>query len=205
MGQKDDRGGLRALSTTLFVEAAIDIMETHIDLAQREWEVCGQVRRVEIVFHLQLTPHFAPSRRVMETDDAQYWMVKQEPEAYSWDDFVRDGATEWTGVRNFQARNNLRSMRRGDRVLFYHSVTTKAVVGIAEVSREAFPDPTATEGNWDCVELKPVSPLSRPVTLEQIKAHPQLQNIALVKQSRLSVLPLQASNFQEIVRIGGAK
>lgn len=138
-------------------------------------------------------------------DSAQFWMVKQEPEAYSWNDFVRDGSTAWTGVRNFQARNNLRTMKCGDRVLFYHSVTGKAVVGIAEVTREAFPDPTATEGNWDCVELKPVKPFTRPVTLEEIKAHPQLQGIPLVKQSRLSVMPLQPEDFKEIIRLGGAK
>ncbi|MHA3774544.1 EVE domain-containing protein [Verrucomicrobiota bacterium sgz303538] len=138
-------------------------------------------------------------------DSAQFWMVKQEPEAYSWDDFVRDGSTAWTGVRNFQARNNLRSMKRGDRVLFYHSVTGKAVVGIAEVTREAFPDPTATEGDWDCVEIRPIQPLARPVTLEEIKVHPQLQSIPLVKQSRLSVMPLQPEDFKELVRLGGAR
>lgn len=128
-------------------------------------------------------------------------MVKQEPEAYSWDDFVRDGSTAWTGVRNFQARNNLRNMRRGDRVLFYHSVSEKKIVGIAEVSREAFPDPTAEEGKWDCVELKPVRPLATGVSLEQIKGHPVLKDIPLVKQSRLSVMPLQQSAFEEIVRL----
>ena len=90
-----------------------------------------------------------------------YWLVKQEPTAYSWDDFVKDGKTAWTGVRNFQARNNLRSMKAGDRVLFYHSVTDKAIIGEAEVVRESFTDPTATEGNWIAVELKPISPARR--------------------------------------------
>lgn len=155
---------------------------------------------------MKVYTYFAPSRRFMPIDDTrQYWMVKQEPEAYSWDDFVRDGSTAWTGVRNFQARNNLRAMRRGDRVLFYHSVTTKAVVGIAEVSREAFPDPTAEEGSWDCVELKPVRPLSQPVSLEQIKTHPELKEIPLVRQSRLSVIPLQQCAFEEIVRLAKGK
>ncbi len=89
----------------------------------------------------------------------QHWLVKQEPEAYSWNDFVRDGLTKWTGVRNFQARNNLRAMRKGDAVLFYHSVSEKAVVGVAKVTGEAFPDPTAEEGDWSAVELKPVKVL----------------------------------------------
>ena len=100
---------------------------------------------------------------------AQYWMVKQEPTAYSWDQFVKDGRAVWTGVRNFQARNNLRAMRAGDAVLFYHSVVGKEVVGIAKVAATAYRDPTATEGEWDCVDLVPFKPLKRPVTLEEIK------------------------------------
>ena len=112
----------------------------------------------------------------------KYWLIKQEPEAYSWDDFVHDGLTEWTGVRNFQARNNLRAMRKGDAVLFYHSVSDKAVVGIAGVTRAAFPDPTAKEGDWSAVELKPVKPVRTPVTLEQIKAEPKLRSIALLRE-----------------------
>ena len=132
----------------------------------------------------------------------QFWMVKQEPEAYSWDDFVRDGKTDWTGVRNFQARNNLRAMKEGDRALFYHSVSEKAVVGIAEVDKEAFPDPTAEEGDWDCVQLVPDKPLKKPVTLQQIKEHPTLKEIALVRQSRLSVVPLTKEEFDEIVALG---
>lgn len=130
-----------------------------------------------------------------------YWLVKQEPEAYSWRDFVREGGTSWTGVRNFQARNNLRAMRSGDRVFFYHSVSEKAVVGIAQVTREAFPDPTATEGDWSAVELKPVKPLKQPVTLERIKAEPKLATIALLRNSRLSVQPLSKSGFDLICRL----
>jgi predicted RNA-binding protein with PUA-like domain len=136
------------------------------------------------------------------TKVAQHWMVKQEPGAYSWDDFVKDGRTAWTGVRNFQARNNLRAMRKGDAVLFYHSVTGKAVVGVAQVIREAYPDPTAKEEGWDCVDLAPKKPFARPVTLEEIKAHPSLRTILLVRQSRLSVLPLDPEAFAEIVRLG---
>src|SRR5436190_15665730 len=99
----------------------------------------------------------------------KYWMVKQEPDAYSWDDFVKDGKTDWTGVRNFQARNNLREMKKGDKVLFYHSNVGKEIVGIAEVSKEAFPDPTDVK--WFATELKPVKPLKKAVTLIQIKAN----------------------------------
>ena len=117
----------------------------------------------------------------------QYWLVKQEPEDYSWDDFVRDGRTVWTGVRNYAARNNLKGMRTGDSVLFYHSGESKSVVGLAGVARAAFPDPTAVEEEgWVAVELTPVEALPKPVTLAQIKAEISLQDIGLVRQSRLS-------------------
>jgi predicted RNA-binding protein with PUA-like domain len=134
---------------------------------------------------------------------AQCWLVKQEPTAYSWADFVKDGKTAWTGVRNFQARNNLRAMKKGDQVLFYHSVTDKAVMGIAEVVREAYPDPTAKDGDWTSVDLAPVRPLKRPVTLDEIKAEPSLSEILLLRNSRLSVQPLPAAAFKEIVQRGG--
>jgi predicted RNA-binding protein with PUA-like domain len=126
-----------------------------------------------------------------------YWMVKQEPEAYSWDDFVKDGATDWTGVRNFQARNNLKAMKKGDKVLFYHSVTGKEVVGIAEVSKTAFPDPT--DEKWVAVELKPAKPLKRPVTLAKIKENLALANLKLVRQSQLSVMPVSKDEYEEII------
>ena len=131
-----------------------------------------------------------------------YWMVKQEPAEYSFDALLREGATEWTGVRNFQARNNLRAMRQGDRVLFYHSVTEKAVVGLAEVSREAFQDGADKTGDWVAVELVPVEKFRKPVNLGEIKAHKNLQNIALVKQSRLSVIPLSEVEFDTILKMG---
>src|SRR5437899_11469918 len=118
------------------------------------------------------------------------WMVKQEPETYSWDDFVRDGRTDWTGVRNFQARNNLRQMKAGDRVLFYHSGSGKCVVGIAEVAKAAYPDPTADEEQWVAVDLKPVKALKHPVELAAIKSNQKLSNMLLLRQSRLSVMPL---------------
>jgi predicted RNA-binding protein with PUA-like domain len=129
------------------------------------------------------------------------WLVKQEPGAYSWDDFVKDGKTAWTGVRNFQARNNLRSMKAGDRVLFYHSVTDKAVIGEAEVVREAFTDPTATEGNWIAVELKPIKRLRRRVSLEEIRADKKLSQLALVRSPRLSVMPVTAEEYRAILAL----
>ncbi len=131
------------------------------------------------------------------------WLVKQEPEAYSWDDLVRDGGTEWTGVRNFQARNNLRQMKAGDRVLFYHSGEQKSVVGVASVAKSAYPDPTANEPEWVAVDIKPVRPLRKPVSLATIKAQPKLGDILLVRQSRLSVMPVTKEEFDAIVKLGG--
>ena len=136
---------------------------------------------------------------------SQYWLVKQEPTAYSWDQFVADGKTDWTGVRNFQARNNLRSMKSGDQVLFYHSVNGKAVVGIAVVSREAFPDPTATSGDWSAVEIKPVQPVKPPVTLDQIKSDPALAQIPLLRQARLSVMSLSPNEFEGVLGLARVK
>jgi predicted RNA-binding protein with PUA-like domain len=131
----------------------------------------------------------------------RFWLVKQEPSAYSWADFVADGKTSWTGVRNYTARNNLRAMRKGEAVLFYHSVSEKAVVGIARVVREAYPDPTATEGDWSAVDLAPEKPLPRPVTLDEIKDNRRLKEIMLLRLSRLSVQPLTSAEFQEILRM----
>lgn len=132
----------------------------------------------------------------------QYWLVKSEPEAYAWSDLLRDRKTDWTGVRNYQARIHLNAMRRGDRVLFYESVTTKAVVGIAEVTKTAFPDKTADEPGWVAVELKAVSALAKPVTLAQIKAESALADIPLLRQSRLSVMPLSADAYARLVALG---
>lgn len=133
----------------------------------------------------------------------QYWLVKSEPESYSWAHLVRDGRADWTGVRNYAARLNLNAMRRGDRVLFYESVTTKAVLGIAEITKPAFPDTTAKEPGWVAVELKPLQALSRPVTLAEIKGVPGLAKTALLRQSRLSVQPLSRAEFDCIVKLGG--
>ena len=134
-----------------------------------------------------------------------YWLVKSEPEAYSWTAFVKDGRTAWTGVRNFAARLNLRAMKTGDQVCFYHSVTGKEVVGLAKVVKEAYPDPTATEGDWTCVDLAPVKALAKPVTLETIKADKMLKDMLLVRQSRLSVSPLSAAQFQHLMKLAGEK
>jgi predicted RNA-binding protein with PUA-like domain len=130
-----------------------------------------------------------------------YWLAKSEPEAYSWAQFVKDDGTVWTGVRNFQARNNLRAMKKGDLVLFYHSISDKQVVGIARVVKEAYPDATAEEGDWSCVYLKPFKPLTKPVTLETIKTDKLLKDMPLVKQSRLSVTPLMPTQFGRLLRL----
>jgi predicted RNA-binding protein with PUA-like domain len=131
----------------------------------------------------------------------QFWLVKQEPSSYSWSDFVGEGGTSWTGVRNYTARNNLRRMHKGDEVLFYHTGEEKAVVGIARVTGTVYRDPTATEGDWSTVDLAPVKALVRPVTLREIKRNPQLKEIPLIRQSRLSVMPLAEADFREIVEM----
>lgn len=132
-------------------------------------------------------------------------MVKQEPETYSWDDFVRDGGTDWSGVRNYQARNNLRSMKVGDKVLFYHSGKGKEVVGLAEVSQAAYPDPTAGDEQWVAVDLKPVKPLSNAVQLAAIRYDKRLSQLPLIRQSQLSVMPLTKDEFDVIVSMGSNK
>lgn len=132
----------------------------------------------------------------------QYWLVKQEPDAYAWETFVKDRRTTWEGVRNYQARNHLQAMRRGDRVLFYASVGPKEVQGIAEVTKTAFPDPTADDDAWVAVELKAVETLPRPVSLAAIKAEPALADIGLLRQSRLSVMPLTRAAYERILELG---
>lgn len=127
----------------------------------------------------------------------KHWLVKQEPEKYSFDDLIKDKKTIWDGVRNYQARNNLREMKAGDKILFYHSVSEKAVVGIAEVGRESFPDPS--DEKWLSVEIVPIEKFDKPVTLDQIKTEESLENIALIKQSRLSVMPLTKKEFETIL------
>jgi predicted RNA-binding protein with PUA-like domain len=132
----------------------------------------------------------------------RYWLVKQEPVKYSFDQLVRDKRTVWDGVRNFQARNNLKQMAEGDRVLFYHSNVGTAVVGVCEVARSAYPDPSSKEGDWVAVDLVPIKPLKRPVTLEEIKSDAALRDIPLVRQSRLSVMPLERQAYERIVALG---
>ncbi len=134
-----------------------------------------------------------------------YWLVNQEPEAYSWDDFVKEGETYWDGVRNYQARNNLRAMKKGDMVFFYHSVSGKEVVGVARVTKEHYPDPTVKEGDWSVVDLAPAKQMKKAVTLAQIKDQKSLENIALIKQSRLSVMPITESEFRCILNLGETK
>lgn len=134
-----------------------------------------------------------------------YWLVKSEPESYSWQTFVKDGETAWTGVRNFQARNNLRAMKEGDEILFYHSVTDKEVVGVAQVTKEFYPDPTADEGDWSCVELRPLAELKNPVTLETIKMDSVLKEMTLLRQSRISVTPVSKPQFERLLLLAKTK
>ncbi|WP_316806432.1 EVE domain-containing protein [Pedobacter agri] len=131
-----------------------------------------------------------------------HWLVKSEPFKYSWEKFNEDGRTFWDGVRNYQARNNLREMKEGDLVLFYHSNEGKNVVGIAKVVKEFYQDPTTDDKNWVVVDLSPVETLKKPVTLEQIKAEPSLADISLIRQGRLSVMPLKATEFDKILEMG---
>ncbi len=134
-----------------------------------------------------------------------YWLAKSEPEAYAWAQLVKDGKTAWTGVRNFQARNNLRAMKKGDLVFFYHSVSEKQIVGLAKVAKEFYPDATAEEGDWSVVDLATVKSLTKPVTLETIKADKLLQDMPLVKQLRLSVTPLTKMQFDHLLALAATK
>jgi len=132
-----------------------------------------------------------------------YWLVKSEPEAFSWAQQVANDIEPWTGVRSHQARNNLAAMREGDRVLFYHSNTGKEIVGVVEVAREAYPDPTAEAGNWVCVDMRTLGGFKHPVSLRVLKAEPEFADLALIRQSRLSVVPVSAEHWNRITRMGG--
>lgn len=132
----------------------------------------------------------------------QYWLVKSEPETYAWADLVRDKRTDWTGVRNYAARINLNAMHPGDEVLFYHSGEAKSIVGVAKVTKRAFPDTTADEAGWVAVELAPVRALATPLTLAQIKADATLKAMELVRQSRLSVSPVRPAEFTRVLKLG---
>ena len=134
-----------------------------------------------------------------------FWIIKQEPSQYNWKQFEKDKETYWDGVRNYQARNNLKKMKKGDNLLFYHSVVGKEIVGIAEVTREAYPDPTTDDERWVVVDLKPIKPFKVPVTLEEIKTHKELSEIALIKQARLSVMPITKKEFQILLKLGKTK
>ena len=131
------------------------------------------------------------------------WLLKQEPAAYAWASLVREGGTAWTGVRNFQARNNLRAMRNGDLVLYYHSGAEKQVVGVARVVKQAYPDPTATDGDWSAVDIEPVGPLTHPVGLAALKTDPLLRDPPLFRMSRLSVIPVTREQYDRVLALGG--
>ncbi len=135
----------------------------------------------------------------------RYWLIKSEPFKYSWDRFVSDGRTHWDGVRNFEARNNLRAMALGDLALFYHSNEGKEIVGVAEVVRTAYADATAEAGDWSVVDVAPLAPLTRPVTLETIKSDALLSKMALVRRSRLSVAPVEAKELARVLALGKTK
>jgi predicted RNA-binding protein with PUA-like domain len=133
------------------------------------------------------------------------WLVKSEPDAFSWDQQVANGVEPWTGVRNHMAKNNLKAMKRGDLAFFYHSNVGKEIVGVVRVAREAYPDPSAESGDWVCVDMEAVGPMPRPVTLVEIKATPELADLALVRMSRLSVLPVSAAHWKLLCRMGGCR
>jgi len=134
-----------------------------------------------------------------------FWLAKSEPFKYPWTQLVLDKQTAWEGVRSFEARNNLRAMKKGDLVLFYHSSEGKEIVGVAKVNKEAYPDPTAEDGDWSAVDLAPVKPLKQAVSLAAIKADKELANMMLIKRSRLSVVPVTAAEFERILTLGATK
>ena len=141
----------------------------------------------------------------MATPPSQFWLVKSEPDAFGWDQQEAHGVEPWTGVRNHAAKNNLKAMRLGDQVFFYHSNVGREIVGVVAVAREAYPDPTAEGGDWVAVDMRTVGKLPTPVTLAAIKADPELEGLALIRQSRLSVLPVTAAHWTRICRLGGGK
>jgi len=134
-----------------------------------------------------------------------YWLMKSEPGAYSWDDLVRDGSTYWDGVRNYQAANNMKKMKKGEKAFLYHSVTEKQIVGVMEVTREYYPDHTDASGRFGMVDVKPLAPVTRFVTLAQIKTESKLEDLALVRQSRLSVLPIATTHWKILCKMAGMK
>jgi predicted RNA-binding protein with PUA-like domain len=135
----------------------------------------------------------------------RYWLIKSEPSKYAWEELVADGSTYWDGVRNHEARNNLGEMKLGDLCLYYHSNEGKEVVGVARVRRESYPDPTAEDPQWLVVDVEPVVPLGRSVTLREIKADPALRNLNLIRRSRLSVVPIDRAEFDHILKLGETK
>ena len=131
----------------------------------------------------------------------KYWLLKSEPDAWSWDNQVKEGASMWDGVRNYQARNNLKEMKKNDLCFFYHSVTERSIVGIVKVVKEYYPDPTDKTGRFVVVDVKATKKLKKPVSLDQIKENSKLKDIALVKQSRLSVMPLKKTEWEIIIKM----
>ena len=146
-----------------------------------------------------------PSVEAAKRMARQHWLVKSEPDAFSWDQQVKNGVEPWTGVRNHTAKQNLKAMKKGDWAFFYHSNQGKEIVGVVEVVREAYPDPTARSGGWVCVDMQAVAPMPKPVSLIAVKADPEFVDFALVRQSRLSVMPVSPPHWERICRMGGFK
>lgn len=142
------------------------------------------------------------SSKSSKREGASYWLVKQEPGSYSWEDFVKDKGTRWDGVRNYQARNNLKAMKKGDRALFYHSGKSPEVVGVAEVSKTAYQDPTTSDDRWVAVDLKPVAELKHHVSLASMRENKELADLSLLKQGQLSVMAITAKHFKTIMSMG---
>jgi len=147
----------------------------------------------------------APKNPFMVTAMVNFWLVKSEPDAFSWDQQVKNGVEPWTGVRNHQAKLNLKAMKKGDLAFFYHSNIGKEIVGIVKVAREAYPDPSAESGDWVCVDMQAVRPVPKPVSLATIKADPKFGDMALVRLSRLSVAPVSAEHWMALCDLGGVK
>ncbi len=204
--RRESSGG--ALQRALLETEGIVFHAGRIDLQRYGWapRQRGASPREETPVAARRSP--APAKRATaktaasRTRGRAYWLVKSEPFKYSWDDLNRDGRTYWDGVRNYTARNNLQAMKAGDWALYYHSNEGKEVVGIAEIVREAYPDPTTDDERWVVVDVVPVAPLTEPVTLATIKGDPALRDMVLVRQSRLSVMPVSAKEFSRVLKLG---
>jgi predicted RNA-binding protein with PUA-like domain/alkylated DNA nucleotide flippase Atl1 len=203
--RRGSEGG--SLQRALLESEAVPFTQGRIDMRRYGWKParCGAARRDQKSQQEARVARSSKSAQPPKSSRSKrrsFWLVKSEPVKYSWDDFNKDGRTYWDGVRNYTARNNLQGMKKGDWVLYYHSNEGKEVVGIAEVEKEAYPDPTTDDDRWVVVDVIPVAPLETPVSLAKIKADPALQEMVLVRQSRLSVMPVSAAEFTRVLKLG---